>query len=136
MEIPTKENLVGAKKLKNCSHRSFQDFHSLAKGNQVSSVRIHISHPESDGKSSDIGIGGRIGILICNFHKFYDPNICREGTILWRSENILKLCMRGLEKYTSVAELHTVMWATCQNQHPSYHFMLELCILRAIHHAP
>ena len=26
-------------------------------------MRIHFTHPESDGKSSDIGVGGRIGIL-------------------------------------------------------------------------
>ena len=48
---------------KNCSRCSFQDFHSLTKGNQVSLGRIHFSHPESDGKSSDVGVGGRIGIL-------------------------------------------------------------------------
>ena len=36
MEILTKENLVGAK---NCSHCSFQDFHYLTKGNQLSLVR-------------------------------------------------------------------------------------------------
>ena len=30
---------------------------------KVSVVRIHFSHPESDGKSSDGGVGGRIGIL-------------------------------------------------------------------------
>ena len=40
-----------------------QDFRSLSKGNQVSLVRIHFSHPESDGKSADVGVGGRIGIL-------------------------------------------------------------------------
>ena len=34
------------------SHCSFQDFHSLSKGNQVSLLRLHFSHPESDGKSS------------------------------------------------------------------------------------
>ena len=27
-------------------------------------MRIHFSHPESDGKSSDVGVGGRFGILI------------------------------------------------------------------------
>ena len=52
MEILTKANLVGAK---NCSHCSFQDCHSLTKRNQVSLVRIHFSHPESDGKLSDVG---------------------------------------------------------------------------------
>ena len=50
METLTKENLVGAKT-------------ALTKGNQVSLVRIHFSHPESDGKSADVGGGGRIGIL-------------------------------------------------------------------------
>ena len=59
MEILTEENLVGAK---NCSHCNFQDFHSLTRGNHVSLVRIHFSHP-ADGKSSDVGVGGRIGIL-------------------------------------------------------------------------
>ena len=37
--------------------------------NQVSLVRIHFSHPESDGKSADVGGGGRIGILIFPFRK-------------------------------------------------------------------
>ena len=55
MEILTKENLV---------HCSFQSFRSLTKGNKVSLMRIHLSHPESDGKSSDVGVGGWIGILI------------------------------------------------------------------------
>ena len=49
---------------KNCSHCSFQGFHSLTKGNQVSLVRNHFSHPESDGKSPDVGVGGRIRISI------------------------------------------------------------------------
>ena len=57
MEILTKENLVG----KNCSHCNFQDFHSLTKGNQVSLVRIHFSHPGSDGKSADVGVGVESG---------------------------------------------------------------------------
>ena len=35
----------------------FQDFHSLSKGKQVALVRIHFSHPESDGKSADLGVG-------------------------------------------------------------------------------
>ena len=48
---------------KNCSHCSFQDFDSLTKGNQVSLVRIFFCHPESEGKLSDVGVGGRIGIL-------------------------------------------------------------------------
>ena len=60
MEILTKENLVGAK---DHSHCSFQDFHSLRQENQVSLVRIHFAHPEADGKSSDIGVGGRIRVL-------------------------------------------------------------------------
>ena len=53
MVILAKEKLVG----------SFQDLHSLTKGNRVSLVRIHFSHPQSDGKSADVGVGGRIGIL-------------------------------------------------------------------------
>ena len=48
------------------SHYSFQDFKEgpVWKGKQVSLVRIHLSHPESDGKSSDVGVRVRIGILI------------------------------------------------------------------------
>ena len=44
---------------------SFLDFHSLSKEHQVSLLRtrIHFSHPELDGKSSEVGVGGRIGIL-------------------------------------------------------------------------
>ena len=60
MEILTKENLVGAKIVPTAVSKTF----TLSKGNQVSFVRIHFSHPESDGKSSDVGVGGRIGILI------------------------------------------------------------------------
>ena len=40
---------------KNCSHCNLQDFHSLSKGKQVSFVTLHLSHPESDGKSADVG---------------------------------------------------------------------------------
>ena len=54
MEILTEENPVGAK---NCSHFSFQDFHVLFEGNQVSLLRIHFSHPESDAKSTDVESG-------------------------------------------------------------------------------
>ena len=45
----------------------FQHFHSLSKGKQASLVSIHFSHPESDGKSADVGGGGRIGILITGY---------------------------------------------------------------------
>ena len=34
-----------------------------SKGNQASLARIHFSHPESEGKSADVGGGGQIGIL-------------------------------------------------------------------------
>ena len=47
-----------------CSRCNLQDVHSLTKRNLVSLVRIHFSHSESDGKSADVGGGGRIGILI------------------------------------------------------------------------
>ena len=46
-----------------CSHCNFQNLHPLTKRNQVSLLRIHFSHPESDWKSWDVGVGGRIGIL-------------------------------------------------------------------------
>ena len=59
MEILTKENVVGAR----IAPTDLHDFHSLTKGNQVSLVRIHFSHPGSDGKATDVGLGGRIGIL-------------------------------------------------------------------------
>ena len=49
---------------KSCCHCNFQNFHFLSKASRVSLVRTHFSHPESDGKSSDVGVGGRIGILI------------------------------------------------------------------------
>ena len=42
LAILTEENLV---RTKNCCHCSFQNFHSFTKGNQVSLVRIHFSHP-------------------------------------------------------------------------------------------
>ena len=49
---------------KNCSHCNFQDFHSLSQGKKASLARIHFSHPETDGKSADVGGGGgRVGIL-------------------------------------------------------------------------
>ena len=51
-EILTKENLVGTK---NCSHCSFQDFHSLSKGNQVSLVRTFLSEPGSGSKIGRLG---------------------------------------------------------------------------------
>ena len=60
MEIPTKENLVGAETAPTAISRTFTP---LSKGNQVSLVRIHFSHPESDGKWADVGGGGRIGTL-------------------------------------------------------------------------
>ena len=40
---------------KNCSHCNFQDFHSLSKGNQVSLVRIHFAHPESEVVGTQAG---------------------------------------------------------------------------------
>ena len=61
MEVLTKENLVEAK---NRFHCNFQDCHSLSKGKQVSFVRIHFSHPESDGKSAYLWDGG--GKMILN----------------------------------------------------------------------
>ena len=54
---------------KNCSHCSLQSFHSLTKANQVSLVRIRFSHPESDEKSADVGVGGRIGILMVGLNQ-------------------------------------------------------------------
>ena len=38
---------------------------------------ISFSHPESDGKSSDVGVGGRIGILI-DYHRPSTPGSCIE----------------------------------------------------------
>ena len=49
---------------KNCSHCNFQDLCSPSKEDQVSLLRIFFSDPESDGKSLDVGVGGRIRILI------------------------------------------------------------------------
>ena len=40
---------------KNCSHCSFQDFHSLSKENQVSLVRTFLSDPGSESKISRLG---------------------------------------------------------------------------------
>ena len=37
---------------------------ALNKENQVSSARICLSHPESDGRSSDVEVWGQIRILI------------------------------------------------------------------------
>ena len=53
-----KENLVGPKTAPAATSRT-------SKGNQVSLVRIHFSSPESDGKLADVGVGGRLGFLIC-----------------------------------------------------------------------
>ena len=61
MEILTKKNLVGAKTAPTVIPRTFTPF---SEENQVSLVRIHFSHTESDGKSADVGAGGRIRILI------------------------------------------------------------------------
>ena len=53
MEILTKENLIGAK---SCSHCSFQDFHTLTKGNHVSLVvRIHFSHNQNQSPPQGAG---------------------------------------------------------------------------------
>ena len=46
---------------KNCSHCSFQDFQSLTKGNQVSLVRMHFSHPESMENRQTLGSGVESG---------------------------------------------------------------------------
>ena len=89
MEILTKENLLSGGK--NCSHCSFQDFDSLTKGNQASLVRMHFSHPESDGKSADVGSGGRIGILKnkssypeWNYSPFFSAKgVVKLGVKLW-----------------------------------------------------
>ena len=43
------------------SLQDLEDITLLSK--QVSLVRIHASHPESDERSSDIGVGGRVRIL-------------------------------------------------------------------------
>ena len=61
MEIPTQENLVGARY---CTQCSFQDSHSLSKENQVSLLKIFLSRPESDGRSADVWAAGvESGIL-------------------------------------------------------------------------
>ena len=52
MEILTKEQPGRGK---NCSHCSFQDFHSLCKENQVSLVRTFLSDPGSESKISRLG---------------------------------------------------------------------------------
>ena len=41
---------------KNCSSRSIQDFHSLNKENRASLLRIFLSDPDSNGKSTDLGM--------------------------------------------------------------------------------
>ena len=56
MEILTKENLVGAKIAPAAVSRTFTLTRFPWEG-------FTFSHPESDGKSSDVGVGGRIGIL-------------------------------------------------------------------------
>ena len=56
---------------KNCSHCSFQDFHSLSKGNQVSLVRTFLSEPGSKSKNSRLGgWGGKMLLKIVAIHKF------------------------------------------------------------------
>ena len=52
MEILTKGDLVGPK---NCSHCSFQDFHSLSKEKQVSLVRTFLSESGSGSKIGRLG---------------------------------------------------------------------------------
>ena len=54
-----KENLVGAKTPSTSVFCT--DFHSLAKGKPVSLVRIHFSHPESDGNRQTLGVGVDLG---------------------------------------------------------------------------
>ena len=55
---------------KNCSHCSFQDFQSLG----FLSKDPLPSQPESDGKSADVGGGGRIGISIqCETWRQHPP---------------------------------------------------------------
>ena len=53
----------------NCSHCSFQDFHSLSKGNQVSLVRTFLSEPGSQSKISRLGGWGWKN----------DPDDCLDG---------------------------------------------------------
>ena len=53
MEIRTKEKLVRTAIAPNTVSRTSTPL--LVNENQVSLLRIHFSHPESDGKSSDIG---------------------------------------------------------------------------------
>ena len=60
MEILTKEHLVGAKTVPTAISRTFIPL--LREASQAL-VRIHFSQPESDGKSSDVGVGVRVGIL-------------------------------------------------------------------------
>ena len=58
MEILTKDNLVGAKTAPTAVSRTFTP---LLNENRVPLVRIHFFHPESDGKSSDVGSGVQSG---------------------------------------------------------------------------
>ena len=59
MDILAEQNLVGAKIAPTAISRT-----SAPLVRRINSLlRIHFSHPESDGKSSDVGVGGRIGIL-------------------------------------------------------------------------
>ena len=60
MEIHNKANLVGAKTAPTAISKTFSP---LLRETRFYRVRIHFSHPEADGKSSDAGVGGRIGIL-------------------------------------------------------------------------
>ena len=80
MEILTKESLVGTKTTPTAISKTFTP---LEKGNHASSVRIHFSHPESDGKSADVGGGGRIRILKRTTN--YVFNFCASGFSGWRS---------------------------------------------------
>ena len=63
----TAETAKAVKTVTSCFHCSLEDVALLTKGKQVSLVSIHFPHSESDGKSSDVGVRGRIGIVLkCN----------------------------------------------------------------------
>ena len=54
-----------------------EDIANLTKDKQVSLVRIQFPHPESDGKSSDVGVEGQNGILI-RFERMTDKHSCKK----------------------------------------------------------
>ena len=78
--------------LRNGCRCNFQGFHSLAKGNQVSVLRIYFSEPDSDRRSTDLG-AGRGKTILKHYSKTDAAFLLTVGSFLLTAERFAYSCV-------------------------------------------